>query len=107
MVMVVGSAIVNGLAFSGSNYLFSKMSSDNERQRHDLAVEKLSQAQEQYEKNRLAKIDFINERLRNQGHAHNTFVDTEKAMEEYNLITEPAPKLSDYYEPGKEQKMGR
>ena len=105
LVMVVGSAIVNGLAFSGSNYLFSKMNSDNERQRHDLAVEKLAKASEDYEKHRLAQIDFVNERMRERGHANHTFLETEAALKEYNLVTEPPPKLSDYYQPTKRQKM--
>ena len=39
--MVVGSALVNALAFSGSNHLFSSLSSSEERKRHDLALETL------------------------------------------------------------------
>ena len=39
--LMVGGAITNALAFSGSNFIFSQMSSAEERKRHDLAMEKL------------------------------------------------------------------
>ena len=44
--MMVGGALVNALAFSGSNYLFSKTGShsDEKRERHDKAVEQLETA---------------------------------------------------------------
>ena len=35
--MMVGGALVNALAFTGSNYLFSSLSSSEERKRHNLA----------------------------------------------------------------------
>ena len=37
--MFVGGAIINGLAFSGSNYLFSKLSKSDEAKRHYEALE--------------------------------------------------------------------
>ena len=46
--MLVGGAMVNALAFSGSNYLFSMLRSSDlneERKRHDQAVEQLQAAQ--------------------------------------------------------------
>ena len=39
---LIGGAIVNALAFSGSNFLFSSLSKesiDRERKRHDKAIE--------------------------------------------------------------------
>lgn len=46
--MLVGGAAVNALAFSGSNFLFSKLGkgSDEERERHDKAIEELQAAHE-------------------------------------------------------------
>ena len=55
--MVIDGAVVNALAFSGSNYLFSNLSSDKERERHDKALEQLAKARDEYEKKRLALID--------------------------------------------------
>ena len=51
--MLVGGAVVNALAFSGSNYLFSTMRHSDleaERKRHDLAIEKLQVAHEKWSK---------------------------------------------------------
>ena len=46
--MLIGGALANALALTGSSYLFhrlSKESIDAERKRHDLAIEKLQKAQ--------------------------------------------------------------
>ena len=48
VVMLIGGALANALAFTGSSYLFhrlSKESIDKERKRHDVAIEKLQKAQ--------------------------------------------------------------
>ena len=40
----IGGALINALAFSGSNFLFSRLSKesvDKERKRHDKAIEDL------------------------------------------------------------------
>ena len=42
--MLIGGALVNALAFTGSSYLFHRLSADNidaERKRHDAAIEAL------------------------------------------------------------------
>ena len=41
--MLIGGALANALAFTGSSYLFHRLSADNidaERKRHDSAIEK-------------------------------------------------------------------
>ena len=46
--MLIGGALVNALAFTGSSYLFHRLSADNidvERKRHDSAIEALQRAQ--------------------------------------------------------------
>ena len=46
--MLIGGALANALAFTGSSYLFhrlSKESIDAERKRHDSVIEKLQAAQ--------------------------------------------------------------
>ena len=46
--MLIGGALANALAFTGSSYLFHRLSTDNinaERKRHDSAIEKLQKAQ--------------------------------------------------------------
>ena len=46
--MLIGGALGNALAFTGSSYLFHRLSADNidaERKRHDAAIEALQKAQ--------------------------------------------------------------
>ena len=45
---LIGGVLINALAFSGSNFLFSSLSKesiDKERKRHDKAIEDLQRAQ--------------------------------------------------------------
>ena len=45
---LIGGALINALAFSGSNFLFSSLSKesiDKERKRHDEAIEDLQRVQ--------------------------------------------------------------
>ena len=109
--MLVGGAIVNALAFSGSNFLFSKLKTDEERKRHDKAIEQLQAAQAEWSRKRTERIDFINEDLRRQNHAVQTFHDVDQAMQEYYLVTGKSlnpigsePQLSDFYTPSDDQK---
>ena len=113
VVMMIGGAVVNALAFSGSNYLFSHMGSnaDEERKRHDKAMEKLEAAQAAWGKERTQRLDFINEEIQKEHHAVQTFDDVDAAMKQYYYITgkqlDPLPsepKLSDFYTPSEDQK---
>ena len=110
--MMVGGAVVNALAFSGSNFMFSKLQSHDEIKRHNKAMEQLQAAQDAYERKRIETLDFINEKLREQNHAEHTFKNVDYAIKEYNLVTNkslsipPEPKFSDYYQPTEKQKMG-
>ena len=50
---LIGGALVNALAFTGSNYLFSSLSTesiDKEQKRHDKAIEDLQRAQIEWAK---------------------------------------------------------
>ena len=100
--MMVGGALTNALAFTGSSFLFSSLGSSEERKRHDLAIEKLSRDKDRWNQQRLKRIDYINQKLKEQGHAERTFRDVDEAMREYNLLTgdfmemSPEPKLADY-----------
>ena len=116
--MLVGGALVNALAFSGSNYLFSMLRSsgvDEERKRHDKAVEQLQAAQVEWSRKRTEHLDWINEELRRQNHAVQTFRSVDAAIREYSQVfgeakgkmlnsLGPEPQLSDFYMPSDEQK---
>ena len=109
--MLIGGALVNALAFSGTNFLFSKLKDGGsaERERHDKAVEQLQAAQAEWARKRTERLDWINEELRRQGHAVRTFRDVDEAIRQYNLVagprimSEPEPTLSDFYQPSQEQ----
>ena len=65
--MLIGGALANALAFTGSSYLFHRLSTDNidaEIKRHDAVIEKLQAAQLEWAHRRQQKIDFINNQLR-------------------------------------------
>ena len=56
---LIGGALVNALAFIGSNYLFSSLSKesiDKERKRHDKAIEDLQRAQIEWAKKKTGTI---------------------------------------------------
>ena len=112
--MLVGGALGNALAFSGSNYLFTILRSsgvDEERKRHDKAVEQLQAAQASWSRKRTERLDVIKEELCRQGHAVKTFRDVDAAMQEYAQVTGhnldpmgPEPQLADFYSPSDGQK---
>ena len=57
---------LNALAFSGTNFVFSKLTDHGEKKRkkHDLALESLQMARDKWNKGRMKRLDFINKRLR-------------------------------------------
>ena len=111
--MLIGGALANALAFTGSSYLFHKLSKDSidrERKRHDLAIEQLQKAQIEWAHKRQQRIDFINNQLRLERKAEIKFTELNDAMREYHEVFShelpPLPRepvLSDYYTLSNEQ----
>ena len=67
VVMPTGSVLANALAFTGSSYLFHRLSKDSidkERKRHDAAIEKLQATQIEWAHKHQQRINFINNQLR-------------------------------------------
>ena len=65
--MMIGGAIVNGLAFSGSGYLFKAIDRNGyeaEMKRHNLAQEKLQKATAEWGEHRKKIIDYANLHLK-------------------------------------------
>ena len=59
--MLIVGALANALAFTGSSYLFHRLSADNsdaERKRHDAAIEALQKAQIEWSHKHQEQIDF-------------------------------------------------
>ena len=96
----------------GVTFLFSKLGKGNdaEKERHDKAVEQLEAAQTAWYKQRVQRLDFINEEMQKEHHAVQTFDDVDQAMKQYYYITgksldplPPEPKLNDFYTPSSNQ----
>ena len=63
---LIGGALINALAFSGSNFLFSSLSKESiekERKRHDKATEDMQRAQIEWTKKRQERLDYINNQI--------------------------------------------
>ena len=71
LLFTVGGAVVNALAFSGTNFFFSSLTDHgaDERKRHDLALEKLQREREECNRDRMKRLDFINKMLREENEA--------------------------------------
>ena len=111
----ISGAVVNALAFSGTNFAFSRLTDhgEEERKRHDIAPEKLQRARDEWNKDRTKQLDFINKRLREQNKARAYINNADEAMLEYYRIfakklkpLPPEPQLSDFYHPSETQKNG-
>ena len=106
---------MNALAFSGSNFVFSRLTdhSEEQRKRHDLALEKLQKARDEWNEDQMKRLDFINRRLREKNEARKYINNVDEAMLEYYRVfarqikpLPPEPKLSDFYHPSEAQKNG-
>ena len=108
LAMLIGGALANALAFTGSSYLFHRLSTDNidaERKRHDAAIEALQKAQIEWTHKCQQRIDFINNnQLRLERKAETKFTELNNAMREYYEVfgheLPPLPRepvLSDFY----------
>ena len=106
---LIGGALVNALAFTGSNYLFSSLSKesiDKERKRHDKAIEDLQRAQIEWAKKRQERLDY---QIIKECKAEKRLTDLNSAMQRYFIVTgrqleplPPKPVLSDFYVPSED-----
>ena len=66
LLFTIGGAVVNALAFSGTNFVFSRLTDhgEDELKRHDFALDMLQRARDEWNKDRMKPLDFINKTLR-------------------------------------------
>ena len=66
VLFTIGGTVVNALAFSGTNFVFSRLTEHGaeERKRHDLTLEKLQKARDEGNRDRLKRLGLFNKRLR-------------------------------------------
>ena len=115
VLFTIGGAVVNVLAFSGTNFVFSRLIDHGaeERKRHDLAEEKFQRARNEWNRDRMKRLDLINKRLRERNEARAYIKNVNEAMLEYYRVfakkikpLPPEPELSDFYHPSEVQKNG-
>ena len=107
--------MVNALAFSRTNFVFSRLTDHGaeEHKRHYFALEKLQKTRDEWNRDRMKRLDLINKRLceRNQPRAYIENVD-EAMLQYYRVFAKeikplpPEPVLSDFYRPSETQKNG-
>ena len=85
LLFTIGGAAVNALALSRTNIVFSRLTNHGEEEgkRHDLALEKLQRARDEWNKDPTKRLDFINKRLREQNKARAYINNVDEAMVEY------------------------
>ena len=98
---LIGGALVNALALTGSSCMFSRLSKDSidaERKRHDLVIEQLKKVQVEWVQRRRERIDFINKQLRLEKCSKTKFKELNYAMREYEVFGhELSPLLKNQY----------
>ena len=85
LLFTIGSTVVNALAFSGTNFLFSRFMDhgEKERKKHDLELEMPQRARGEWNKARMKRLDFINKSLREKNEARVYINNIDRAMLEY------------------------
>ena len=115
LLFTIGGVVVNALAFSGTNFVFSRLTYHDaeERKRHDLALEKLQRAKDEWNRDRMKRLDFMNKRQREKMRREHTLTMLMKQCLKYYRVfakqikpLPPEPELSDFYHPSEIQKNG-
>ena len=66
VLFIIDGTVVNALTFSGTNFVFSRLTDHGaeERKRHELALEKVQRARDEWNRGQMKHLDLINKRLR-------------------------------------------
>ena len=88
VLFTIGGAMVKALAFSGTNFFLSRLTDHGaeERKRHDLALEKLQRARDEWNRDRMKRLDFMNKRLREKNELRTSINNVDEAMLEYYRV---------------------
>ena len=85
LLFTIGGAVVNALAFSDTDVVFSRLKDHGaeERKRHDLALEQLQGARDEWNEDLMKRLDFINKRLHEKNEARAYINNADEAILEY------------------------
>ena len=113
LLAIGGTALVNAVAFSGANAVFSMLGDHGraEAKRRNLDMEKVAKEREKWSEERQQILNYLNKKITERKHAALTFANLEVAEEEYYRVTghrlsplRDEPKLSDFYNPSRQRK---
>lgn len=94
--MMVGGAIVNAVAFTGGNYLFSmadKNGAQEEAKRHNAAIEKYTKEQSEYNIRRAKNQDWLSTEIARKQEATNEIYSVNSAFDTYKKLFGKLPEL--------------
>ena len=113
--IMIGGAILNATTFVGGSYLAKYLSGNNtdeERKRHDLALEKYEKDYQTWQKSRQRVMDWYSQRRDEQDIAAHDLSNTDEALKLYNkvhsqdMVVGNEPNFNNYYKPSDSQKTG-
>ena len=99
---------MNTLVFSGTIFLFGRLTIHGEKgqKRLNLALERLERVRDEWNEDRMKRIDFTNKRLREKNEARAYINNVDEAMLEYCRVfvkgikpLPSKPQLSGFYHP--------
>ena len=115
LLFTIGGAVVNSLVSGGTNFIFSMLTDHGaeKRKRHDLALKKVQSVRDEWNKDRMKRLDFINRRLREKNEAIAYINNVDEAMLEYYQVfakqirsSPPESQLSDFYHQSEDEENG-
>ena len=113
---MVAGGLFNAVAFAGAGYLFQKFNKDGygeETKRHDLALEKLEKARQEWNQKDIERQEKMAALRREKENANADFKNINKALRDYGKATTLVydgkkftrqPHIWDFYEPSSEMK---
>ncbi len=116
IVPTAAGGLFNAFAFAGAGYLFQKLNKngyEEETKIHDLAIEKLNKAQQEWNQKDIERQEKITALRRERSDANADFKDINKALKDYEKVTELVfegkkfnrkPHIWDFYNPSDEMK---
>ena len=85
VLFTIGSAVINALPFSGTNFVFSRLTDDGAEE-HKKALEKLQRARDEWNRDQMKRLDLINKILRERNEARVYIKNFVEAMLEYYRV---------------------
>ena len=83
VLLTIGGAVVNALAFSGTNFVFSSLT---DHCAEYLSLEKLQRERDEWNRDRMKRLDLIKKRLREKNEARDYIKNVDEAMLEYYRV---------------------